>query len=94
MAGARHRARLYAENPANQFLPTIGGESFVSETRRERGLRVDNGIQSGDTVSIHFDPMLAKLIARPGSSHRYPQVGPADRRDIPVRVGAQFILFA
>ncbi|MBK9055518.1 MAG: acetyl/propionyl/methylcrotonyl-CoA carboxylase subunit alpha [Chloroflexi bacterium] len=55
-------ARLYAENPANQFLPTIG-EVVLWQNPAGEGLRVDSGIQSGDTVSIHYDPMLAKLIA-------------------------------
>lgn len=55
-------ARLYAENPANQFLPTSGNVVLWQSLTGE-GLRVDSGIQSDDTVSIHYDPMLAKLIA-------------------------------
>lgn len=55
-------ARLYAENPANQFLPTTG-EVLLWQTAIGNGLRVDSGVQTGDTISIYYDPMLAKLIA-------------------------------
>lgn len=55
-------ARLYAENPANQFLPTMGNVQLW-RTGSGEGLRIDSGIQTGDTISIHYDPMLAKLIA-------------------------------
>ncbi|MBP8002779.1 MAG: ATP-grasp domain-containing protein [Chloroflexi bacterium] len=66
-------ARLYAENPANQFLPTTG-DIVLWQTASGEGMRVDAGVQTGDTVSIHYDPMLAKLIAhapdRPTASRK------------------------
>lgn len=55
-------ARLYAEDPRNGFLPAIG-------TLREwdppsiEGLRIDSGVERGGEIGIHYDPMLAKLIA-------------------------------
>ena len=55
-------ARLYSENPANQFLPTIG-DVVLWRTAAGEGLRVDTGIRTGDAISIHYDPMQAKLIA-------------------------------
>ena len=53
-------ARLYAENPATGFLPSIGKlESFSLPTE----IRVDTGVDEGDAISPHYDPMIAKLIA-------------------------------
>jgi acetyl/propionyl-CoA carboxylase alpha subunit len=53
-------ARLYAENPAAGFLPSIGDlEHFVLPD----AVRVDTGVETGGTVSPHYDPMIAKLIA-------------------------------
>ncbi|MEM7125489.1 MAG: acetyl-CoA carboxylase biotin carboxylase subunit [Chloroflexota bacterium] len=53
--------RIYAEDPANGFLPSIGQIHLVQEPVGP-GIRVDSGVTSGDKVSIHYDPMLAKLI--------------------------------
>ncbi|MFP5447974.1 MAG: acetyl/propionyl/methylcrotonyl-CoA carboxylase subunit alpha [Alphaproteobacteria bacterium] len=53
-------ARLYAENPAAGFLPSIGElEHFVLPD----SVRVDTGVETGGEVSPHYDPMIAKLIA-------------------------------
>lgn len=53
--------RIYAEDPHNQFLPSIGTvHKFVPPSGY--GIRVDSGIQSGDEITIHYDPMIAKLI--------------------------------
>ncbi len=58
-------ARLYAENPANDFLP-VTGDVLLWLPPDGEGIRVDSGIQTGDAVSIHYDPMLAKIIAYGG----------------------------
>ena len=53
-------ARLYAEDPANGFLPSTGRlDHFVLP----RGVRVDSGVEEGDRIGPHYDPMIAKLIA-------------------------------
>lgn len=62
MNGSAMEARLYAENPANDFLP-VTGEILLWREPEEEGIRVESGIQSGDQVSIYYDPMLAKIIA-------------------------------
>jgi propionyl-CoA carboxylase alpha chain/3-methylcrotonyl-CoA carboxylase alpha subunit len=52
-------ARLYAEDPANGFLPSIGRlDHFVMP----EGIRVDTGVEQGGEVSQFYDPMIAKLI--------------------------------
>ncbi|HZF40282.1 MAG TPA: acetyl-CoA carboxylase biotin carboxylase subunit, partial [Blastocatellia bacterium] len=56
-------ARLYAEDPANDFLPSTGKILDLHLPALE-GVRIDSGIESGIEVDIHYDPMLAKLIAR------------------------------
>ncbi len=62
ITGHAVEARLYAEDPENDFLPVTGRvERFGFEP--EAGLRVDSGVESGSTISIHYDPMLAKVIA-------------------------------
>lgn len=55
-------ARLYAEDPYRDFLPTVGTVDFWQEPRAEH-VRVDAGIKPGDAVSIHYDPLLAKIMA-------------------------------
>ncbi len=53
--------RLYAEDPANHFLPSAGTLLHWREPQGP-GIRLDAGVSSGDEVSIHYDPLLAKLI--------------------------------
>src|SRR5262249_53201386 len=53
--------RLYAEDPANGYLPSTG-RVLTFAPPRGPGVRVDAGIASGDEVTLHYDPMLAKLI--------------------------------
>ena len=53
-------ARLYAENPANNFLPSIGG---LTHLKLPVSVRVDSGVEEANTITTHYDPMIAKLIA-------------------------------
>ncbi len=59
--GAAMECRLYAEDPANQFLPASGHLSDWHLPALE-GVRVDSGVEAGQDVSVHYDPMLAKII--------------------------------
>jgi acetyl-CoA carboxylase biotin carboxylase subunit len=54
-------ARIYAEDPANGFLPAIGPLA-VFRPPEGPGVRLDTGVREGDEASIDFDPLLAKLI--------------------------------
>ena len=53
-------ARVYAENPANNFLPSPGTIDVWEPSAR---VRVDSGVESGSEVSIYFDPLIAKVIS-------------------------------
>jgi 3-methylcrotonyl-CoA carboxylase alpha subunit len=52
--------RLYAEDPSRDFAPSVG---TLRHLAFPAGLRVDAGVRQGDTIPIHYDPMVAKLIA-------------------------------
>ncbi|HHY54009.1 MAG TPA: acetyl-CoA carboxylase biotin carboxylase subunit [Chloroflexi bacterium] len=53
--------RIYAEDPANHFLPAIGTVLTAVEPVGP-GVRIDAGVTTGDEVTLHYDPMIAKLI--------------------------------
>jgi acetyl/propionyl-CoA carboxylase alpha subunit len=55
-------ARVYAEDPAAGFLPQAGQLLLYREPRAP-GLRIDSGVAEGGRVPVHYDPMLAKVIA-------------------------------
>ena len=59
--GAAVEVRLYAEDPAAGFLPQ-SGKVVDWHLPPAEGLRVDSGVEAGSEVSIHYDPMLAKII--------------------------------
>ncbi|MDZ4725384.1 MAG: acetyl-CoA carboxylase biotin carboxylase subunit [Leptospira sp.] len=53
--------RVYAEDPTNQFLPSIGKIHALFFPEGE-GVRIDSGVVSGSEISIYYDPMIAKMI--------------------------------
>jgi 3-methylcrotonyl-CoA carboxylase alpha subunit len=59
--GHAFEVRLYAEDPAQDFIPQTGKVQHFSCTLAE-GARVDTGIETGDAVTSFYDPMIAKLI--------------------------------
>ena len=56
-------ARIYAEDPGNHFLPSIGRLNHLRFPNDSTHIRVDAGVRQGDSITIHYDPMIAKLIA-------------------------------
>ena len=55
-------ARLYAEDPARDFLPSIGTLVHLAAPAQTAELRIDTGVRPGDAITPHYDPMIAKLI--------------------------------
>ncbi|MFA6301728.1 MAG: acetyl-CoA carboxylase biotin carboxylase subunit [Legionella sp.] len=54
--------RIYAEDPYNNFIPSIGQITFLKQPKDE-GLRIDTGISIHSEISRYYDPMIAKLIS-------------------------------
>jgi propionyl-CoA carboxylase alpha chain len=62
LEGHAIEARLYAEDPLNDYLP-VSGQFHRFRFPDVEGLRVDSGIDDGSSVTVHYDPMIAKVIA-------------------------------
>lgn len=60
--GHAFEARIYAENPDKNFLPGSGPLTFLRTPTPSHTLRVETGVREGDVVSVHYDPMIAKLV--------------------------------
>ncbi len=56
-------ARLYAEDPYHQFLPSIGKISHLRLPDQSPDLWVDSGVRQNDEVTVYYDPMIAKIIS-------------------------------
>jgi propionyl-CoA carboxylase alpha chain len=61
LTGWAMESRVYAEDPFRNFMPSIGRLSGYREPEGE-GVRVDSGVYEGGEVSMHYDPMISKLI--------------------------------
>ncbi len=73
MSGHAIEARLYAEDPANDFLPSVGrieGINTHGVMESSYGFRVDSGVENGSAISIYYDPMIAKVIGYSDSRAR------------------------
>jgi 3-methylcrotonyl-CoA carboxylase alpha subunit len=84
-------ARLYAENPSNGFMPSIGR---LEHLRLPESIRIDSGVEQGDDVTAHYDPMIAKLIGHAPSRLEAARkvAGAAASVEIwPVRTNAAFL---
>lgn len=54
--------RVYAEDPARDFMPSIGTLHHLRTPVERTGVRVDTGVRQNDAIGVHYDPMIAKLI--------------------------------
>jgi len=54
--------RIYAEDPDNDFLPATGKLLRHQPPAENQSVRVDTGVQTGDEITVHYDPMISKLI--------------------------------
>lgn len=86
-------ARLYAEDPANDWTPQTG---TLHRLTVPEGVRLDTGYEDGDSIGVHYDPMLAKVVAHAptraealrrlsGALERATLHGPVTNRDLLVR---------
>jgi len=55
--------RLYAENPARNFMPQTGQLNHLRFPNDSAHVRIDTGVREGDAVSMYYDPMIAKVVA-------------------------------
>ena len=62
LRGHALEARLYAEDPDNGFLPATGRLNRLRFPEESAQVRVDAGVRQGDVITMHYDPMMAKLI--------------------------------
>ena len=63
ISGHAIEVRLYAEDPARDFAPSVGTLRHLALPEEQPGIRVDAGVRTGDAIPIHYDPMIAKVIA-------------------------------
>jgi propionyl-CoA carboxylase alpha chain len=64
LTGWAIEARVYAEDPFRNFLPSVGRLVRYLPPAESEAVRVDTGVYEGGEVSMHYDPMIAKLITR------------------------------
>jgi len=62
-SGHSIECRLYAENPAMNFLPSPGPLKRFQLPNGIDGLRIDTGVREGDQITFHYDPMIAKMVS-------------------------------
>ena len=62
LTGHAVEARIYAEDPNARFLPATGKLVAMNLGEASDNVRVDSGVEQGDVISPHYDPMIAKLI--------------------------------
>jgi 3-methylcrotonyl-CoA carboxylase alpha subunit len=55
-------ARIYAEDALNGFLPSTGRVAHLAMPEPDLNVRIDSGIRAGDVITVHYDPMIAKLV--------------------------------
>ncbi|XP_035747041.1 methylcrotonoyl-CoA carboxylase subunit alpha, mitochondrial isoform X6 [Egretta garzetta] len=62
LRGHAFEARIYAEDPNNNFMPGAGPLLHLSTPPPDSFTRIETGVRQGDEVSVHYDPMIAKLV--------------------------------
>ncbi len=62
ITGHAFEARIYAEDPDNEFLPAAGKLTWLQQPTESAHVRIDTGVVQGDEVGVFYDPMIAKLI--------------------------------
>jgi len=60
--GWSFEARIYAEDPNNKFMPGAGPLDYFATPAPSEHIRIETGVRQNDEVSVHYDPMIAKLV--------------------------------
>jgi 3-methylcrotonyl-CoA carboxylase alpha subunit len=60
--GHAFEARIYAENPRNNFLPDAGKLLYMSTPSPSATVRVEEGFKQGSNIQVYYDPLIAKLV--------------------------------
>jgi 3-methylcrotonyl-CoA carboxylase alpha subunit len=63
ISGHAIEARIYAEQPSRNFMPSVGKICQLTDPTDHKAVRIDTGIRDGDEITLHYDPMIAKVIA-------------------------------
>ncbi|KAG8963374.1 hypothetical protein FRC05_004762 [Tulasnella sp. 425] len=61
--GHAFEARIYAENPRNNFLPDVGPLLYLSTPEPSENLRVEEGFKAGSRIEVFYDPLISKVVA-------------------------------
>ncbi|MBV9782264.1 MAG: ATP-grasp domain-containing protein, partial [Acidisphaera sp.] len=64
ITGHAIEARIYAEDPTRDFLPSVGRLVHLRQPPENTHVRIDTGVREGDAITPDYDPMIAKLIVR------------------------------
>jgi 3-methylcrotonyl-CoA carboxylase alpha subunit len=65
LRGHAFEARIYAEDPNNNFMPGAGKLKYLhtpDSFGKDKNIRVESGVLEGDEVSVHYDPLITKLV--------------------------------
>merc|ERR1719228_315677 len=62
LSGHSFEARIYAEDPNNSFMPGAGPLTYLATPQPAEDVRIETGVRQSDQVSVHYDPMIAKLV--------------------------------
>ena len=63
ICGHAMEVRVYAEDPSRDFLPSTGHLAWLRQPAAGEGIRIESGVREGDAITVHYDPMIAKLVA-------------------------------
>lgn len=61
-SGHAFESRIYAEDPRGGFLPGAGPLIHMTIPEPALDVRIETGVEQGDEVTVHYDPMIAKLV--------------------------------
>ncbi|EJU02634.1 hypothetical protein DACRYDRAFT_115666 [Dacryopinax primogenitus] len=61
--GHAFEARIYAENPLNDFLPDVGPLLYKSTPQPSESLRLEEGFPQGSNIEVYYDPLISKVVA-------------------------------